>query len=390
MDLLSAATSLKNFLQNPPTRSQEDWKYTDFQFFKKQEYVLSTSSDNNTVQYAPEEKKLVIHVRSPFAKEWTLQDLPKGVHIENNGASETAELNGYFDAIDTQLSAGKSKLIFDDTFDSSILVELILHGRETMAPQYQFVNKGLQLVLKKRAVVFLVEKSYLNQKQFVNIHTQYHLEDSARLELLKIEKGQADGRGCQTSYFSLGKNAEALVATAVIGGEWSRHNLHAHLTEENAHAQFLSASILNNSEYVDHHTWIEHKVGSTQSLQRYVNVINDDAHAVFNGRVHIHQDAQKSSAEQNNRNLLLSQKARIDTKPELVIEADDVKAKHGATVGQLNADELFYLCSRGINKEQAQNMLMKGFVNDIADRLSPRFKTIFQQEMAAAVKAVAP
>ncbi len=387
MDLASAAMSLKNSLQNPPNRSQEDWKYTDFSFFKKQEYVLSTSSENNTVQYVPGEKKIVITLRSPFSKEWAMPNLPPGLKIDKVNTVNPIQLNGFFDKIDAQISVTKPTLIFDKTFDSSILVELVLHGRETMAPQHQFVNKGLQIFLKERAHVVLVEKTYLNQKQFVNMNSQYFLEGHSRLELLKIEKGQADGRGCQTSYFSLAQNAEVYATTAVIGGEWSRHNLHAHLVEKNSNAQFLSASVLNNSEYVDHHTWIEHKVGDTQSMQRYINVVSDEAHAVFNGRVHIHKDAQKSSAEQNNRNLLLSQKARIDTKPELIIEADDVKAKHGATVGQLSADELFYLRSRGISKEQAQNMLMKGFVNDIADRLSPRFKAIFLQEMSSAVKA---
>jgi Fe-S cluster assembly protein SufD len=389
MDLVSTATTLKTFLQNPPGRAQEDWKYTDFTFFKKQEYVLSTASDNNSAQYVPEEKKIVITLRSPFSKEWSLQNLPPGLQITTDDLQKTPELEGYFDKINSQLPITRSKLVFDEKFDSALLVELVLHGKETMMPQHQFVNKSVQIVLKAGASVFLVEKTYLNQKQFVNMNTQYLLEENAKLELLKIEKGQADGRGCQTSFFSLSQNAEVQATTAVMGGEWSRHNLHAHLVEKDARAQFLSASVLNNSEYVDHHTWIDHKVGNTQSMQRYINVINDDAHAVFNGRVFIHRDAQKSSAEQSNKNLLLSQKARIDTKPELVIEADDVKAKHGATVGQLNADELFYLRSRGINKEQAQTMLMKGFVNDISDRLSPRFKGIFLQEMASAVKATA-
>ncbi len=387
MDLVSTASTLKNFLQNPPGKSQEDWKYTEFSFFKKQDYVLSTASDNNSAQYFADEKKIVITLRSPFSKEWVLQNLPQGLQITTDDLQKTPDLGGYFDKIDAQLPITRSKLVFDETFDSSLLVEVVLHGKETMTPQHQFVNKSVQVVLKKRANVQLVEKTYLNQKQFVNMSIQYFLEENSRLELLKVEKGQADGRGCQTSYFSLSQNSEVQATTAIIGGEWSRHNLHAHLIEKDARAQFLSASVLNNSEYVDHHTWIDHKVGNTQSMQRYVNVINDEAHAVFNGRVFIHRDAQKSSAEQNNRNLLLSQKARIDTKPELIIEADDVKAKHGATVGQLNADELFYLRSRGISKDQAQNMLMKGFVNDIADRLSSRFKGIFLHEMASAVKA---
>ena len=148
MDLVSGAASLKNLLQNPPGKSQEDWKYTDFTFFKKQEYVLSTASENNTIQYLPEEKKLVITLRSPFSKEWTMQNLPQGLQVKTDALQLAPNLNGFFDKIDSQFSAVRSKLVFDETFDSSTLVELVLHGKETMAPQHQFVNKGLQIVLQ--------------------------------------------------------------------------------------------------------------------------------------------------------------------------------------------------------------------------------------------------
>ena len=123
MDLVSTATTLKNFLQNPPGRSQEDWKYTEFNFFKKQEYVLSTASDNNSAQYFAEEKKIVITLRSPFSKEWVLQSLPPGLQITMDDLQKAPDLGGYFDKIDSQLPITRSKLVFDETFDSTLLVK---------------------------------------------------------------------------------------------------------------------------------------------------------------------------------------------------------------------------------------------------------------------------
>ncbi len=268
MDFATNSATLKSFLLNLPSKSQEDWKYTDFSLFKKQEYGLSASGDSNTIQYLPQEKKVVVHLKSAFSKIWAVEDLPPGLTLETEALASVPKLNGFFDEIDAGMTSNKVQLVFDEAFDSSLLVEVLLHGKETMAPQYQFVNKSLQIVLKDRARVLLVEKAYFNQKQFVNLNVQYFIHQNARLDFLKIEKGQAEGRGCQTSFFSVGKNSEVCGTTAVMGGEWSRHNLHAHLSQTNANVQFLSASVLNNSEYVDHHTWIDHQVGDTQSLQR--------------------------------------------------------------------------------------------------------------------------
>lgn len=383
MDFSSAATYLKETLQAPPSREEEDWRYSDFQFLKKNTYSLTQVSAENTVTVLPEEKKIIITAAAPFDPEWKYLTPVNGLTLQPSQKSRSWGYQNYFSNLSEGLASPMTTIAFDESFDSTYLVELVLNPRETMASGYQFIPKNIEIVLNKNACVYLFEKSFLNQKQFVNINVQYFLDKNSRLEILKIEKGQIDGRGCQTNRFCLQDSAQLNVTTATVGGEWSRHNVYAELAGPNAFAQFLAASSLQNNEYSDHHTWIDHKVGETSSVQRYVNVLADEAHAVFNGKVHIHRDAQKSTAEQSNRNLLLSPKAHVDTKPELLIDADDVKAKHGATVGQLNPDELFYLQSRGIDLSIAQQMLTRGFTNDIGDRLSPRFQEIFYRETRA-------
>jgi Fe-S cluster assembly protein SufD len=120
-------------------------------------------------------------------------------------------------------------------------------------------------------------------------------------------------------------------------------------------------------EHVDYHTCVEHRVPNCTSSEIFRGIIGDDATAVFNGRIHIHRDAQKTRAELSNRNLLTSTRAEVNSKPELEIYADDVQCAHGATVAQLDEMSLHYLRSRGISRERAQVMLSFGFINQVID-----------------------
>jgi FeS assembly protein SufD len=382
MDFSSASAHLKQMLLQPPSKSSEEWKYADFQFLQKYSYSLFSSDVENTVEMVPEEKKVIITVRAPLSNQWKVSQLPEGMELKTTSQKQTWTYKNFFSNLSEGFSAPKTEFIFHPQWNPELLVDVVWNPRETMASGTQFIHKNLSFLIKPGAEVFFFERSFLNQKQFINIDAEYFLEEGAQLNIFKAEKGQMDGRGCQTSRFRLGARAQLQIVTTTAGADWSRHNVYAELIGENASAQMLAASISQNKEYIDHQTWVDHKVGHTSSMQRYVSVLGDEAHGVFNGRVYIHPDAQKSSAEQTSRNLLLSKKARVDTKPELLIEADDVKAKHGATVGQLNPDELFYLLSRGIDREKAQQMLVKGFVNDIADRIPQRFQELFYKEIA--------
>ena len=120
-------------------------------------------------------------------------------------------------------------------------------------------------------------------------------------------------------------------------------------------------------EHIDYHTCIEHRVPNCTSSETFRGIIGDEATAVFNGRIHIHRDAQKTNARLSNRNLLTSTRAEVNTKPELEIYADDVQCAHGATVAQLDETSLHYLRSRGVSRAQAQVMLSFGFINEVVD-----------------------
>jgi Fe-S cluster assembly protein SufD len=157
--------------------------------------------------------------------------------------------------------------------------------------------------------------------------------------------------------------------TVCVGGGLVRNDLNIRLAGPGAACRLNGAYLAHHRQHVDNHTVIEHIAPHCSSREYYKGLITGRAHAVFNGRVHIHPGAQQSNAELNNKNLLLSAMAEIDTKPELEIYADDVKCSHGATVGELDQREVFYLQSRGIEKEHARRMLSLAFINEMIEQL---------------------
>ena len=154
-----------------------------------------------------------------------------------------------------------------------------------------------------------------------------------------------------------------------FGGPLRRHDLQVRLEGEGAGCKLNGVVVTQGKQHYDNHTSIEHIAAHCDSEETYRNIAADQSHAVFNGRIHIHQDAQKSNANMNNKNLLLSTGAEIDTKPELEIYADDVKCAHGATIGQLDKTSLFYLVSRGIGRREANTLLTIAFINELVNQI---------------------
>lgn len=194
------------------------------------------------------------------------------------------------------------------------------------------------------------------------------------------------GAGAQVTYIRLSLDSDSthhIGATGVnvaadarfeshcigFGGPLRRHDLQVRLLEKGAECRLNGVTVTLGDQHYDNHTVIEHVAPHCTSEETYRCIAAGKSHAVFNGRILIHRDAQKSSGEMSNKNLLLSSEAEIDTKPELEIYADDVKCAHGATVGQLDADALFYLVSRGIGRTEAGTLLSMAFINELVQQV---------------------
>ena len=154
-----------------------------------------------------------------------------------------------------------------------------------------------------------------------------------------------------------------------LGAEIARNDIHVKLDGTGSECMLNGLYNVDGRQHVDHHTVIDHVSSHSTSREFYKGLLDDEARGIFNGRIIVRPDAQKTDARQTNKNLLLSREALVDSNPQLEIYADDVKCAHGATIGQLDEEALFYLRSRGISLDDARNLLMQGFVQEIADRI---------------------
>ncbi len=171
--------------------------------------------------------------------------------------------------------------------------------------------------------------------------------------------------------------------SVALGARLSRVDIECILGEEGARAELLGIYLARDRQHVDHHTTIDHATPHTTSRELYKGILDDRGRGVFHGRIHVRPDAQKADASQTNRTLLLSDRAQINTKPQLEIYADDVLCSHGASVGQLNPDQLFYLRTRGIDRDAARAMLTLAFASEVLSELPLEpLRALLEQRMA--------
>jgi Fe-S cluster assembly protein SufD len=206
-------------------------------------------------------------------------------------------------------------------------------------------------------------------KCLLNSLVQVHVQDNASLQHIQLQMADEACHQVQVTQATLHRDSRYQHYLVTLGTTLVRNDLHLQFMATGAEATLNGAFLSKHAQHVDNHLNLEHISGRCQSSTRYKGLITDQSRAVFNGRIHIHPNAQKTDAQLNNKNLLLSREAEIDTKPELEIYADDVKCAHGASIGQLDEKALFYFESRGIDKATAEAMLSFGFINEIVETL---------------------
>lgn len=204
---------------------------------------------------------------------------------------------------------------------------------------------------------------------FTDSAIQIFVEDNANLTHYRVQKESTDAFHIGTTEITLKRGSFYNSTNINLGGRLSRHDIHLKFTAEGGEAYVDGLYMLSGTQHADTHSEIDHTVPNCVSHQNYKGVLNDKSRGVFNGKVFVRENAHGTDAQQSNKNLLLSNDARVDTKPQLEIYNDDVKCSHGATVGQLEDEELFYLLSRGLNESLAKNLLTYGFAEEIVNKI---------------------
>jgi Fe-S cluster assembly protein SufD len=204
---------------------------------------------------------------------------------------------------------------------------------------------------------------------FTNAVVEIVLEEGARLEHYKVQRESAEAFHVATTVADLGPNSSYDSTAITFGAQLSRHDIKVMLDHEGAECWVDGLYLVTASQHTDTHSVIDHQKPHCTSRQLYKGILDGKSRAVFNGKIFVRHDAQKTDAMQTNKNLLLSNEARVDTKPQLEILADDVKCAHGAAVGQIDQDELFYLETRGIHYDLARNLLTYGFAEEVIGKI---------------------
>lgn len=245
--------------------------------------------------------------------------------------------------------------------------------------QMVFLYSGKNTIAQPRSFIEIAENSELKISEFhihttgslafANAHSEVIVGDNAHLKVDIVQHGSEKGFHLHEIFGEQGKNCTYTQNTFTLSGNWTRNNTTFRLTDEHSECNLNGFYIPNLKEHIDNHTIIDHEKPNCVSNELYRGVLLDKSTGVFNGKVFVRQDAQKTNAFQSNGNIVVSDTATMNSKPELEIYADDVKCSHGSTTGQLDDEAVFYLMARGLSKESARKLLINAFAEDVLEKL---------------------
>ena len=316
-----------------PAVKTEDWKYTNVAPIAGAEWQVDTGE----------------------------RQVPADIDIEllerfNVGRNGFAALNAAFGEIATL------RISKDTSVDEPIEFSFSADEGSARFPH-------LLIIAEAGSKATIVEKYASDSRSFTNSAVQIVVEYNANLTHYRVQKESPDAYHYGVTEVSVGRGGVYNSTNINLGAALSRHDIELKFTAEGGEAFVDGLYMLNGSQHSDTHSIIDHTVPNCTSHQTYKGVMNDKSRAVFNGKVFVRENAHGTDAQQSNKNLLLSNEARVDTKPQLEIFNDDVKCSHGATVGQLEEEELFYLLTRGLPENLARNLLTYGFAEEIINKI---------------------
>lgn len=368
-----------------PTRKTEQWKYTSIAPLE-QDFEAGRAVDLEAAQVAPLLPALdalrLVFVNGHFAPALSDSELPAGLRLVRFAEADAVQAQQIRDHLGSVLPASGHPFA---TLNGAALADglfLDVAAGASVERPVQIVwltaDQGGPFTVNPRLLVLAGENSCLSLMEhyadtggdapsFSNAVSELLLGPGATINhyRLNLEQGRALHIG--GLHARLARDATLNGFFLGFGADLKRVDVVAHMAGPGAHAELDGVYLPRGEEHVDYHTTIEHAEPHCSSLETFRGVVGDRARAVFNGRIHIHPQAQKTRAELSNKNLLTSAEAEVNSKPELEIYADDVQCAHGATVAQLDALALHYLRSRGVSREEAEVMLSFGFVNEVLD-----------------------
>jgi Fe-S cluster assembly protein SufD len=388
-DLRTAA--IKNFeTKGFPTKKEEAWKYTSLNSLLKNDFSVFPKQESS-VEFA-EVKKYFLHEIDTY----------KVVFVDGIFSSFLSSTT--HDGLDvclmsSALTKPKYKEVIDKYFNkaasqdeslTSLNTAFANEGAYVNIPKGKIVDKPIEIlyfstgneaalmvqprnliVVGENAQVQIIERhqSLNGNPVLTNSVTEIFAHPYSNVDCYKIQNDRLAASLIDNTYISQERNSNVSVHTFSFGGDLTRNNLNFYHKGEHLESTLKGITIIEGKQHVDHYTLVNHATPNCESHQNYKGIFDERATGVFNGKIYVEKEAQKTDAFQQNNNILLSEKATINAKPQLEIFADDVKCSHGCTVGQLDDRAMFYMQSRGIPQKEAKALLMYAFCNEAIESI---------------------
>jgi Fe-S cluster assembly protein SufD len=368
-----------------PTLRDEEWRFTDISQLTKMSFhpvrtTISLQIADIERFYIEEATTRLVFVDGVYAPQLSSGSTDNGVavvNLEAGFAAHAAAIEPFLGRLtefsDNVFAALNTAFLHDAALivvprDTSIAAPVHLLF---IATQKDVVSYPRCLLLAGSGSAVTVVEDYVSLQEdayLTNAVTEIALIDNARVNHIRVQRESAKAFHIANCAVSVARASNYQSVSVAFGARISRYNLNVQLAEE-AECAVDGLALISGRQLADTHTCIDHAKPNAVSRQMHKCIVGGGAHAVFNGKIKVRQGAQRTDSRQSSRNLLLTGKAHVDTKPQLEIFADDVKCTHGATIGQLDNEEVFYLQSRGLSETAARNMLTYAFGAEIIERM---------------------
>jgi Fe-S cluster assembly protein SufD len=375
-----------------PTKKDEEWRFTDLEKLLVHDFQYSLQSTETNVDVdkifkcdimdldtytAVTHNGWFVHKQSAitcFPNGMIVGSLLKAMEeypelVEKHFAKYSDTEKNPLDALNTAFATDGVFIYIPDNVipDKPIQIINLINTQETV-----FLQPRNLVIVGKNSKLSLVlcDDALSHSPSFTNAVTEIFVDENATVDHYKMQNN--DNKSMLIAGINIHQKNNSTVTGNIItlNGGFIRNNVHVAVNGEGCETNLYGLYLVDHTQQVDNYTFIDHLLPNCTSNELFKGIIDNKAKAVFNGKIIVHKDAQKTAAFQTNRNILLTDEATINTKPNLEIYADDVKCSHGATVGQLDADALFYMRARGISEESARMLLMNAFAEEVAAKIN--------------------
>lgn len=370
-----------------PSFKNEDYKYTRIDKILSKDLSLQIPQSNNSNElnenFSFINNSISIYFRNgKFIKVNNASKLPKGVILASLAeiAKNKSQLISNF--VNKQTENSSDALVALNTAFAQDGLMLLIPEAVIIENPIRVINisdntcsklttqRNIIIVEKEaKANIMLYEYAINNCNSVINQLTEIFADDKAIVDICTIQNQNNQSTSINSNFYELGKETDIHTSIITLNAGIIRNNLKVELKGEEAKVSMMGISVIDNQQHVDNFTSVIHNVPNCLSNQLYKNVVGGKAIGAFTGKIRVMPNAQKTNAFQRNNNVLLSEEASMHAKPQLIIDANDVKCSHGATVGQIDEDALFYMRARGIGEQEARKMLMNAFCNEVVQEI---------------------